>query len=69
MPWQGVNAAVVGLLLTALYDPIFTGAVHGPAEAALALAAFLLLAVWRWPPWLVVVLSAAAGAGLAAFTT
>ena len=65
----GVNAAVVGLLLAALYDPVFTGAVHGPAEAGLALAAFLLLAVWRWPPWRVVVLSAAAGAGLAALTT
>ncbi|MBT6116686.1 MAG: chromate efflux transporter [Rhodospirillaceae bacterium] len=65
----GVNAAVVGLLLAALYDPVFTGAVHGPADAALALAAFLLLAVWRWPPWLVVLLSAGAGAGLAALTT
>lgn len=64
----GVNAAVVGLLLAALYDPVFTGAVHGPAEAALALAAFLLLAVWRWPPWLVVLLSAGAGVGLAALT-
>lgn len=65
----GVNAAVVGLLLAALYDPVFTGAVHGPAEAALALAAFLLLAIWRWPPWLVVLLSAGAGAGLATITT
>ncbi len=64
---RGVNAAVVGLLLAALYDPVWTSAIHDTRAVALALAAFLLLSVWRWPAWLVVILSAVAGAvGLAA---
>ncbi|VVB48589.1 Chromate transporter [Beijerinckiaceae bacterium RH AL1] len=54
----GVNAAVVGLLLAALYTPVFTSAIHAPPDAALALATFALLAIWRWPPWLVVVVGA-----------
>ncbi|MGD9535585.1 MAG: chromate efflux transporter [Alphaproteobacteria bacterium] len=54
----GVNAAVVGLLLAALYDPVFTSAVHAPADVALALGALLLLSVWRLPPWGVVGLCA-----------
>ncbi|MEH3146379.1 MAG: chromate efflux transporter [Methylobacterium frigidaeris] len=58
----GVNAAVVGLLLAAFYDPVWTAGITGPAGYALALAAFLLLFLWRAPPWLVVALSAAAGA-------
>ena len=56
----GVNAAVVGLLLAALYDPVFTGSVHGAADFAWVLGAFALLFLLRWPPWLVVVLTAAA---------
>ena len=56
----GVNAAVVGLLLAALYDPVFTGSVHGAADFAWVLGAFALLFLLRWPPWLVVVLAAAA---------
>ena len=63
----GVNAAVVGLLLAALYDPVWTSAIRGPADFGLALAAFGLLAFWRVPPWLVVALTAAGGATLAAF--
>ncbi|HEX6144843.1 MAG TPA: chromate efflux transporter [Geminicoccaceae bacterium] len=59
---KGVNAAVVGLLLAALYDPVWTSAVGTPADFALALAAFLLLVGWRVPPWLVVILAALAGA-------
>ena len=62
----GVNAAVVGLLLAALYNPVWTSAIRGPADFGLALAAFALLAFWRAPPWLVVVLTAAGGAALAA---
>ncbi len=58
---RGVNAAVVGLLAGALYDPVWTGAVSGPADAALALGAFMLLTFWRMPPLLVVVLGALAG--------
>ena len=55
---RGINAAVVGLLLAALYDPVWTSAIHGPEDFGLALTALGLLAVWKWPPWLVVVLSA-----------
>jgi len=62
---RGINAAVVGLLLAALYNPVWTSAVRGPGDVGLALAAFALLAFWRWPPWLVVVLSAAGGQLLA----
>ena len=56
----GVNAAVVGLLLAALYDPLFTGSVHGAADFAWVLGAFALLFLLRWPPWLVVALAAVA---------
>jgi chromate transporter len=63
---RGVNAAVVGLLLAALYDPVFTGAIHGPADFGLALVALGLLAVARMPPWAVVAITAAGGAGLVA---
>jgi chromate transporter len=62
---RGVNAAVVGILLAALYQPVWTGAIATPADFALALAAFGLLAIWSVPPWLVVILTAAAGAALA----
>jgi chromate transporter len=62
----GVNAAVVGLLLAALYRPVWTSAIDNAADFALACAAFLLLFMWRAPPWLVVVLCALAGAALAA---
>ena len=58
------NAAVVGLLLATLYDPVFTSAVFGPLDLAWGIAALVLLLI-RTPPWLVVLLSAAAGAGLA----
>jgi len=58
----GVNAAVVGLLLAALYDPVWTSAIRSAADFGLALAAFVLLMFWKVPPWLVVVLTAAAGA-------
>ena len=59
---MGVNAAVVGLLLAALYDPVWTGAIAAPEDFALAAAAFALLAFWKAPPWLVVLLTAGAGA-------
>jgi chromate transporter len=60
----GVNAAVVGLLLAALYDPIWVSAIRSAEDLALALAAFLLLAVWRVSPWMVVVGIAAIAGGL-----
>ena len=61
---RGINAAVVGLLLAALYDPVWTSAIHGPYDFGLALVALGLLAIWKWPPWLVVALSALTGQGL-----
>ncbi len=62
---RGVNAAVVGLLGAALYDPVWTTSVHGPGDFAVALLGFVLLAVWRAPPLVIVVISALAGIALA----
>jgi chromate transporter len=58
---RGINAAVVGLLLAALYRPVWTSAIMAPVDFALAVVAFLALAAWKVPPWLVVVLAAVAG--------
>ena len=63
--FRGVNAAVVGLLLAALYDPVWTTGINGPQDFAIAVAAFLLLFMWSVTPWLVVVLCAAAAAASA----
>jgi len=57
---RGVNAAVVGLLLAALYKPVWTSAIFGPADFVIGILAFLLLAFWAVPPWLVVVFGAVA---------
>lgn len=54
----GVNAAVVGLLLAAFYNPVWTSAIHSVNDFALALIAFVLLVFWKVPPWLVVALCA-----------
>lgn len=62
---RGINAAVVGLLLAALYSPGWTTAIRSPADFALGLVAFLLLAWWKLPPWLVVILGAGGGYALA----
>ncbi len=62
---RGVNAAVVGLLGAALYNPVWTSSVKTPADFAIALVGFVLLLVWRAPPLLVVVVSAAGGIALA----
>jgi chromate transporter len=61
---RGTNAAVVGILGAALYDPVWTNAVLSPGDFALALSGFVLLAVWNAPPWAVVLLLAAGGAAL-----
>jgi chromate transporter len=61
---KGVNAAVVGLLLAALYNPVWTSAILAPADFAIAVIALLLLVSWRAPPWLVVILGALATAGV-----
>jgi len=47
----GVNAAVVGLLAAALYDPVWVGAVKGPSDFAIALIGFVVLVSWKWPAW------------------
>lgn len=57
----GVNASVVGILLSALYDPVWTSAIRGAPDFSLALFAFFFLTPWRMPPWLVVLCSALAG--------
>jgi chromate transporter len=62
---RGINAAVVGLLLAALYTPVWTSAITRPGDFALGVTAFLLLAMWRTPPWLVVALAALAGYAIA----
>jgi chromate transporter len=62
---RGVNAAVVGLLSAALYNPVWTSSVNGPGDFGIALVGFVLLTVWRAPPPLVVVISALGGIALA----
>jgi hypothetical protein len=62
----GVNAVVVGLLLAALYDPVWTSAILSATDFGLALAAFTLLVFWKTPPWLVVILTALGGWALQA---
>ena len=59
---MGVNAAVVGLLLAALYQPVWTSAIHRPEDFGLALVALIALLFWKLPPWLVVLGSGALGA-------
>ncbi len=58
---RGVNAAVVGLLLAAFYSPVWTSGIVTKADFGLGAVAFLLLFLWRTPPWLVVVLCAVCG--------
>lgn len=61
---RGANAAVVGVLAAALYDPVFSSAITDSQGFALALACFLALTLWKTPPWAVVGLAGLAGAGL-----
>lgn len=58
----GINAAVVGILLAALYDPIWTESIQRASDFALALLAFSALMFWRWPSWLVVIAACGIGA-------
>jgi chromate transporter len=48
----GINAAVVGLLLAALYDPVFVSSIKDGRDVALGLAAFALLELWKVPAWI-----------------
>jgi chromate transporter len=61
---RGANAAVVGILGAALYSPVFTSAIGDARDFALALACFLLLVMWKAPPWAVVILAAVGGIAL-----
>jgi len=58
---RGINAAVVGLLAAALYNPLWTSSVKSSADFAIALVGFVLLTAWRSPPLVVVILGTAAG--------
>jgi chromate transporter len=59
---RGANAAVVGILGAALYDPVWTSAILSPRDFALALLGFVLLTVWKAPPWMVVLVLGGGGA-------
>ena len=61
---RGTNAAVVGVLGAALYNPVWTSAVAGPRDFTIAAVGFVLLTVWRWPPLAVVAAITAATAAL-----
>ncbi len=63
---RGVNAAVVGVLLAALYTPVWTAGVHTPAGFGIALSAFLALTMWAIPPWIVVIAGGVVASGVAA---
>ena len=59
--FAGVSASVVGILLAALYQPVWTSSVHNAADFAVVLAAFVALVAWKAPPWAVVCAAAAVG--------
>jgi chromate transporter len=62
---RGINAAVVGILCGAFYDPVWTSSVKTTGDFGVALIGFVLLIMWRTPPLLVVVIGAVAGVALA----
>ncbi|MFS0621770.1 chromate transporter [Priestia megaterium] len=57
----GVNAAVVGILISAFYDPIWTSAILKPVDFAFSAVLFSMLVYWKLPPWIVVVTGAFGG--------
>jgi chromate transporter len=66
---RGVNAAVVGLLGAALYNPVWTTSVNGPGDFGVALVGFVLLIMWEAPPLVAVAVSAIGGVVLAIATS
>jgi chromate transporter len=58
---KGLNAGVVGILLAALYRPVFTSAVQEPRDLAFSLVLFAMLVFWKLPPWVVVGTAAVGG--------
>jgi chromate transporter len=65
---SGINASVVGILMAALYHPVWTSAIKSPYDFCLALIAFTLLMIWKLPPWIVVIISALGGVVLSVLT-
>jgi len=65
---QGANGAVVGVLGSALYSPVFTSAIGDMRDFTLALLCFVLLMAWKMPPWVVVIVAALGGVGLSLTT-
>ncbi|NLT27029.1 MAG: chromate efflux transporter [Microbacteriaceae bacterium] len=65
---HGANAAVVGLLAAALYDPVFVSGITGPAQFGLGVLCFVLLVALRVPSWAVVLVGAGGGIAVAALT-
>lgn len=57
----GINAAVVGILLSAFYNPIWTSSVMSTIDFVIASLLFCLLAFWKAPPWIIVILGALSG--------
>lgn len=64
---RGANAAVVGILGAALYEPVWTSAILAPYDFALALVGFVLLSVWKMPPWAVVMIVGVGGLAISLF--
>ena len=62
---MGVNAAVIGILISAFYFPIWTSSILAPIDFALAAILFSMLAYWKLPPWVIVVTGAIGGSLLA----
>ncbi|GIP23673.1 chromate transporter [Paenibacillus sp. J22TS3] len=62
----GVNAAVVGILAAAFYNPLWTSTVREPVDFVLAMILFVMLNFWKCPPWVIVLTGAAGGALTAA---
>lgn len=65
---KGVNAAVVGILISALYFPIWTHSILSPMDFALAAVLFSMLAFWKWPPWIIVMSGIVGGLLLSFFS-
>ena len=57
----GVNASVVGILISALYNPIWTTSILSPIDFALAALLFSMLVFWKLPPWIIVLAGAVGG--------
>ncbi|MGV3463966.1 MAG: chromate efflux transporter [Heyndrickxia sp.] len=63
----GINASVVGILIAALYNPVWTSAIITPYDFCLAILAFALLMIWKLPPWMVVFFTALGGIVISVF--